>query len=143
MFPLIWQRKIVTVTVQCYANGIDNRHFVKVLATCSEQVLAGRRINFEGLAFASKTILRQNTSDHAVSRLCLPFPLNRSESFGKRSDNPFKGRFVQTDLKLMWSVFAGHLDCGHIVSMFLLHAPGRCSKKTCLFNVPFGRADTV
>ena len=34
---------------------------MQVLAICSEQVLAGRRINFEGLAFASETILRQKT----------------------------------------------------------------------------------
>ena len=54
------------------------RVFVQVLAICSKQVLAGRRINSEGLAFASNAILRQNTSDHAVSRHCLPFPLNNS-----------------------------------------------------------------
>ena len=61
----------------------DYRDFVQVLAICSEQVLAGRRINFEGLAFTSEAVLRQNTSDHAVSRPCLPFPPNNSEILGK------------------------------------------------------------
>ena len=59
------------------------RDFVQVLAICTEQVPAGRRINFEGQAFASKAIMRRNTSDHAVSRLCLPFPLNNSEILEK------------------------------------------------------------
>ena len=77
-FPRIWQRSIlIKVSVQCYANGA--RSCVQVLAICTEQVPAGRRVNFEGLALASNTILRQNTSDHAVNRLCLPFPLNDSE----------------------------------------------------------------
>ena len=49
------------------------------LAICSKQVLAGRRINFESLVFASEAILRQNTSDLAVSRPCLPFQPNNSE----------------------------------------------------------------
>ena len=44
---------------------------LKVPVICSARVLAGSRINFEGLAFASKAILRQNTADHAVSQLCL------------------------------------------------------------------------
>ena len=47
------------------------------------QVLAGRRINFEGLAFTSKAIFRQNTSDPAVCQLYLPFPLNNSKTLGK------------------------------------------------------------
>ena len=54
-----------------------------------------------------------------------------------------KARFVQTDLKYLHSVFAGRLDCGHLVSMFSLHVPGRRSRQTGLFNVPFGRVDTV
>ena len=47
------------------------------------QVLAGRWINFEGLAFAGKAILRQNTSDPAICQLCLPFRLNNSKILGK------------------------------------------------------------
>ena len=59
------------------------RDIVQVLAISSAQVPAGRRINFEGLAFASKAILRQNTSDPAICRLCLSFPLNNSKILGK------------------------------------------------------------
>ena len=47
------------------------------------QVLAGRQIKFEGLAFASKAVLRQNTLDHAICQLCLLFPLNNSNILGK------------------------------------------------------------
>ena len=54
-----------------------------VLAICSPQVPAGRRINFEGLAFGNKAILRQNTSDHVISQPCLPFPLNDCKIFEK------------------------------------------------------------
>ena len=54
-----------------------------------------------------------------------------------------KGRFVQTDLKFLRSVFAGRLDCGHLVTMFSLHVPGRRSRQTGLFNVPFGRVESV
>ena len=36
----------------------------------------------------------------------------------------------------------GH-SSGHLVSMFSLHVPGRRSRQTGLFNVPFGRVDTV
>ena len=56
---------------------------LQVLAICLAQVLAGRRINFEGLAFASKAILRQNMSDPATCQLCLPFPLNNSKTLKK------------------------------------------------------------
>ena len=60
------------------------RDFVQVLsAICSVQVPAGRRINFEDLAFASKVILRQNTSGRAICQLCLPFPLNNFKILGK------------------------------------------------------------
>ena len=59
------------------------RDIVQVLAISSAQVPAGRRINFGGLAFASKAILRQNTSDPAICRLCLSFPLNNSKILGK------------------------------------------------------------
>ena len=45
--------------------------------------LAGRRINFEDPAFASKAIWRQNTSDPAICQLCLPFLLNNSKILGK------------------------------------------------------------
>ena len=59
------------------------RDIVQVLAISSAQVPAGRRINFGGLAFASKAILRQNTSDPAICRLCLSFPLNNSNILEK------------------------------------------------------------
>ena len=54
-----------------------------------------------------------------------------------------KARLVQTDLKFIRSVFAGRLDCGLLVTMFSLRVPGRRSRQTGLFNVPFGRVDTV
>ena len=59
------------------------RDIVQVLAISSAQVPAGRRINFEGLAFASKAILRQNTLDPAICRLCLSFSLNNSNILEK------------------------------------------------------------
>ena len=65
---------------------------MQVLAICSVQVPAGRRINFEGLAFASKTILRKNTSDPAICQLSLTSPLNNSKTLEKRSYNPFNPR---------------------------------------------------
>ena len=63
------------------------RNCVQVLAICSAQAPASRRrrINFEGLAFASEAILGQNMLHRAVSQLGLPFLLNNS-TFGKRSD---------------------------------------------------------
>ena len=65
--------------------------FVQVIAIGSAQGLAGRlrRINFEGLAFASKAILKQNKSDHAVSQVCLPLQLNKL-NFGEKTYNPFE-----------------------------------------------------
>ena len=59
------------------------RDLLQVLAICLGQVLAGRQINFEGLAFASKAILRQNMLDSAICQLCLPFPLNNSKILEK------------------------------------------------------------
>ena len=59
------------------------RDLLQVLTICSVQVLAGRRINFECLAFASKAILRQNTSDPAICQLYLPFPLDSSKTLGE------------------------------------------------------------
>ena len=61
---------------------IGYRDFVQVLPIWSVQVPAGRRINFEGLAFARKVILRQNTSDHAICQLRPLFPLNNSKILG-------------------------------------------------------------
>ena len=61
------------------------RDFVELLAICLAQVLAGTQINFEGLAFASKAILGQNTSDPAICQLCLPFPLNNSKTLEKKT----------------------------------------------------------
>ena len=54
-----------------------------------------------------------------------------------------KARFVQADLKFMRSVFVDRLDWGHLVSMFSVHVPSRRCRQTGLFNVPFGRVDTV
>ena len=71
---LIWQRRIVAkVTAQFYVNGVIVILCKYLLAICSAQDPAGRRINFSGLVFASKAILRQNTSHAAVSRLFYPF----------------------------------------------------------------------
>ena len=68
------------------------RDFVQVLAISLAQVPADRRINFEVLALASQAILSQNTSDHAICQLCLPFPI--TPKFGKRSYNPFKIKVI-------------------------------------------------
>ena len=59
------------------------RDLLQVLAICLAQVLAGRQINFDGLAFASKAISKQNTSDPAICQLCLLFPLINSKILGK------------------------------------------------------------
>ena len=74
------------------------RDIVQVLAISSAQVPAGRRINFGGLAFASKAILRQNTSDPAICRLCLSFPLNNSNILEKGLIIPLR-RNAKTDKK--------------------------------------------
>ena len=79
----IWQRRILAeVPAQCYVNG-DYKEIVQVLAISSAQVPAGGRINFGGLVFACKAILRQNTSDSVIWRVCLLFPLNNSKIWGK------------------------------------------------------------
>ena len=71
------------------------RDSVEVLGICSVQVPAGRRSNFEGLAFTSKAILRQNRSDPAIRQLFYRFqwktPMKKMKNFGKRSYNPSKG----------------------------------------------------
>ena len=74
---------VVKVAVQCYVNGVIEI-LCQYLQSAQNKYMAGRRrTNFEGLAFASKAILRKNTSDHAVSRLCLHFPLNNSKILEK------------------------------------------------------------
>ena len=66
------------------------RDAVEVLGICSVQVPAGRRSNFEGLAFTSKAILRQNRSDPAIRQLFLSFPMNNSKILGKGLIIPLK-----------------------------------------------------
>ena len=66
------------------------RNIVQVPAISSAQVPSGRRINFDGLAFATKAILRQNTSDPAIFRLCLSFPLNNFKILEKGLIIPLK-----------------------------------------------------
>ena len=84
-FPLIWQWRIpVKVPVQCYVNVVIEIS-LQVLAICLAQVLAGRWIYFEGLAFASKAILGKicQIMTFAKCQLCLPYPMNNSKNFGK------------------------------------------------------------
>ena len=89
---LIWQRVILAkVSAQYYVNGVIEI-LCKYLQSCSVQVPAGRRISFEGLTLASKAILRQNTSDHAICKLCLPFPPNNSKILGKCLIIPLRPR---------------------------------------------------
>ena len=85
------------------------RDIVQVLAISSAQVPAGRRINFGGLAFASKAILRQNTSDPAICRLCLSFPLNNSKILGKTLIIPLKA--TNLGLRSGVEVFVFPWDC--------------------------------
>ena len=54
-----------------------------------------------------------------------------------------KARFVRADVRFVRSVFSGRLDCNHLVSKFALLVPGRRSRHTGVFHVPFGRVDTV
>ena len=54
-----------------------------------------------------------------------------------------KARFVQADVMFLRSVFSGRLDCTHLVTAFALRAPGRGTRQTGLFSVPFGRVNTV
>ena len=86
-----------------------------VLAICSAQLLAGRRINSEGLAFASKAILRQNTSDDAICQLCLPFPRNNSKVLGKGL-NPFKDSSASLRENLFGHVFK-YCECALLQSV--------------------------
>ena len=79
---LIWQRMIlVGVAAQCYVNGAIEILCKYLQSARRKYIPAGRQINFEGLAFVSTAILRQNSLRHAVSQLCLPFPLNNSQIF--------------------------------------------------------------
>ena len=57
-------------------------------------------INFKGLAFASKAILRQNTSDPAICRLCLSFPLNNSKILEKGLIIPLSSAGIVLEFKL-------------------------------------------
>ena len=87
---LIWQRRIlVKVPAECYVNGVIE-FLCKYLQSAQCKYLAGRRINFESLAFASKLILGQNRSAHGICQLCLPFPLNNSKISGKGLISPLK-----------------------------------------------------
>ena len=54
-----------------------------------------------------------------------------------------RARFAQADVMFVRSVFSGRIDCAHLVSAFALLAPGRRSRQTGLFSVPFGRVNTV
>ena len=57
------------------------------MSTCNllAEVPAGSRINFEGLAFASKAILRKKTLVVGVSHLHLHHPLNNSNILEKKT----------------------------------------------------------
>ena len=55
-FPIIWQQGILASLSPMLCQW-GHRNFMQVIAICSVQVTAGRRISFEGLAFASKAIL--------------------------------------------------------------------------------------
>ena len=82
--PNIWHRGIlIKVAAQCNVNRVIEILCKYLQSARHKYLLAGRRINFEGLAFASKAILRQNASDHAVSQLCLPLPLTNSQILEK------------------------------------------------------------
>ena len=65
-------------------------NFVRVLVICLVQELAGRQINFEGLAFVIKAILKQNTLDPAISQLYPPLPLNNPQILEKKNSDSFK-----------------------------------------------------
>ena len=54
-----------------------------------------------------------------------------------------KARFTQTDIFFMRNVFHRKIDSDHLTSLFGLTVPGRRSRHTGLFNVPFGRVNTV
>ena len=54
-----------------------------------------------------------------------------------------KARFVQADVLFLRYVFSGRLDCTDLVTTFTLRVPGRRSRQTGLFSVPFGRVNTV
>ena len=56
---------------------------------------------------------------------------------------PIKARFVQADVMFLRSVFSGRIDCSELLEMFPLLVPGRLSRQTGLFKVPFGRVETV
>ena len=65
------------------------RDFVHVLAICSEQVLADRRMNSGGLAFASEATVRQNRRIMPLADLVYLFH-RINQKFWKNCDNPFK-----------------------------------------------------
>ena len=73
----------------------DYRDFLQALAIWLAQVLAGRRINLDWLAFTSKAILRQNTSDNAICQLCLSFPLNNSKILGNGLTIPLRKMVIK------------------------------------------------
>ena len=62
-------------------------------STCSllAEVPAGSRINFEGLAFARRAILRKKPLVVAVSHLYLHLPLNNSNILEKKLIIPLIG----------------------------------------------------
>ena len=54
-----------------------------------------------------------------------------------------KSRFIQADLSFLLNVYSGRIDCPHLTAVFGLAVPGRRSRQTGLFYVPFGRVNTV
>ena len=46
-----------------------------------------------------------------------------------------KARLVQSDVRFVWSVFGGRLDCNYLVAKFALLVPGRRSRHTGVLNV--------
>ena len=91
---LIWYREILSQSLKSLQPMLSQwgyRDICKSTCNLLAEVPAGSRINFEGLAFASKAILKKRPLVVAVSHLHLHLPLNNSKILGKKPDNPFKG----------------------------------------------------
>ena len=94
-WALIWYREILSQSFKSLQPMLSQwgyRDICKSLCNLLAEVPAGSRINFEGLAFASKALLRKRPLAVAVSHLHLHLPLNNSNILENNSDNPFKDR---------------------------------------------------
>ena len=104
-------------------------------STCKllAEVPAGSRINFEGLAFASKAILRKETFGCCGQPPSSTPSTEQLQHFGKNPDNPFK---ITNHYALTWFSLLVWNGCGwqyqmEVVQIWYLLCGGSLASHSC------------